>query len=265
MMKLRVYISIFFLSTMALLQAKEEVMQPIFGDSYNIVWNSQSANSSESMPCGGGDVGMNVWVEEGDLLVYFSRSGTFDENNTMLKLGRLRIQMDKPLDKEDFMQVLRLPQGDVLIQSGRGDDYVEILLWADVFKPVIHIEVDAVKAHKLKASYESWRHEDRTLRKNESFGNSYKWAPPKGLQIKADYRHHGGHFTGTLQHFFFGKSIQTAGAQQYGVKAQLFGNMSLTNSLLSRTAYAADFYDHLAGFCFVTADFIYNGGDDGFK
>ncbi|MBO5769344.1 MAG: hypothetical protein J6R19_05485, partial [Bacteroidales bacterium] len=95
-------------------------MQPIFGDSYNIVWNSQSANSSESMPCGGGDVGMNVWVEEGDLLVYFSRSGTFDENNTMLKLGRLRIQMDKPLDKEDFMQVLRLPQGDVLIQSGRG-------------------------------------------------------------------------------------------------------------------------------------------------
>ncbi|MBO5663558.1 MAG: hypothetical protein J6R95_02105, partial [Bacteroidales bacterium] len=186
MMKLRVYISIFFLSTMALLQAKEEVMQPIFGDSYNIVWNSQSANSSESMPCGGGDVGMNVWVEEGDLLVYFSRSGTFDENNTMLKLGRLRIQMDKPLDKEDFMQVLRLPQGDVLIQSGRGDDYVEILLWADVFKPVIHIEVDAVKAHKLKASYESWRHEDRTLRKNESFGNSYTWAPPKALQIKAD-------------------------------------------------------------------------------
>ncbi|MBO5718837.1 MAG: hypothetical protein J6R71_04350, partial [Bacteroidales bacterium] len=186
MMKLRVYISIFFLSTMALLQANEEVLQPIFGDSYNIVWSSQSANSSESMPCGGGDVGMNVWVEEGDLLVYFSRSGTFDENNTMLKLGRLRIQMDKPLDKEDFMQVLRLPQGDVLIQSGRGDDYVEILLWADVFKPVIHIEVDAVKAHKLKASYESWRHEDRTLRKNESFGNSYKWAPPKGLQIKAD-------------------------------------------------------------------------------
>ena len=45
MMKLRVLISVFFLSTMALLQAKEEVMQPIFGDSYNIVWNSQTAIS----------------------------------------------------------------------------------------------------------------------------------------------------------------------------------------------------------------------------
>ena len=32
---------------------------------YNIVWNSQSQNSSESMPCGGGDIGLNVWVENG--------------------------------------------------------------------------------------------------------------------------------------------------------------------------------------------------------
>ena len=29
---------------------------------YNIIWNTQSKNSSESMPCGGGDVGMNIWV-----------------------------------------------------------------------------------------------------------------------------------------------------------------------------------------------------------
>ena len=54
---------------------------------YNIVWNSQSQNSSESMPCGGGDIGLNVWVENGELLFYMSRSGTFDENNSMLKLG----------------------------------------------------------------------------------------------------------------------------------------------------------------------------------
>lgn len=39
------------------------------------------------MPCGGGDIGMNVWVEEGDVLFYLSRSGTFDENNCLLKQG----------------------------------------------------------------------------------------------------------------------------------------------------------------------------------
>ena len=138
------------------------------------------------MPCGGGDIGMNVWVEKGDLLVYFSRSGTFDENNTMLKLGRLRLQLDQPIDSVDFMQVLRLPEGRVQVQAGLGDNYVEVLIWADVFKPVIHIDTYSSKARKLQVFYESWRHEDRTLRKNESFGNSYKWAPPKGLQMKAD-------------------------------------------------------------------------------
>lgn len=177
---------LFLLLTAFVLQANEEYSQPVFGDSYNIVWNTQSQNSSESMPCGGGDIGMNVWVEQGDLLVYFSRSGTFDENNTMLKLGRLRLQMDQPIDSVDFMQVLRLPEGRVQVQAGLGDNYVEVLIWADVFKPVIHIDTYSSKARKLQVSYESWRHEDRTLRKNESFGNSYKWAPPKGLQMKAD-------------------------------------------------------------------------------
>lgn len=54
---------------------------------YNVVWNSPSASALESMPCGGGDVGMNVWVEDGNLLIYLSRSGTFDELNTFPKLG----------------------------------------------------------------------------------------------------------------------------------------------------------------------------------
>ena len=59
----------------------------------NVVWNTPSRNSSESMPCGGGDIGMNVWVEEGDVLFYLSRSGTFDENNCLLKQGRFRIRL----------------------------------------------------------------------------------------------------------------------------------------------------------------------------
>ena len=41
-------------------------------------WNTPSQNASESMPCGGGDIGMNVWVEQGDVLFYLSRSGCFD-------------------------------------------------------------------------------------------------------------------------------------------------------------------------------------------
>ncbi|RYD72996.1 MAG: hypothetical protein EOP55_17855, partial [Sphingobacteriales bacterium] len=48
----------------------------------NVIWTSQSHNSSESMPVGGGDIGLNLWVEKGEVYLYLSRSGTFDENNT---------------------------------------------------------------------------------------------------------------------------------------------------------------------------------------
>ena len=52
---------------------------PLHGMAGNVVpddyvWTTPSRNSSESMPCGGHDVGMNVWVENGDVLFYVSRS-----------------------------------------------------------------------------------------------------------------------------------------------------------------------------------------------
>ena len=32
-------------------------------EQYNVIWTSQSKNSGESMPVSGGDIGLNVWVE----------------------------------------------------------------------------------------------------------------------------------------------------------------------------------------------------------
>lgn len=76
---------------------------------YSVRWTSQSKNSSESMPCGGGDIGLNVWVENNDILFYFSRSGTFDENNAFLKLGRIRLRLSpNPFTTQDFEQTLTL-------------------------------------------------------------------------------------------------------------------------------------------------------------
>ena len=86
----------------------------------NVVWDTPSRNSSESMPCGGGDIGMNIWVEEGDILFYLSRSGTFDENNCQLKLGRFRLRLSpNPFeDAKDFRQELKLIDGYVEISAG---------------------------------------------------------------------------------------------------------------------------------------------------
>lgn len=105
---------------------------------YNVVWNSQSKNSSESMPCGGGDIGLNVWVENGDVLFYLSRSGTFDENNAFLKLGRVRLQLSSnPFNTSDFKQELHLEEGFVSISAGK----TKLKIWVDVFRPVVHLDL----------------------------------------------------------------------------------------------------------------------------
>lgn len=150
----------------------------------NYTWTTPSINSSESMPCGGGDIGMNVWVENGDLLFYVARSGAFDENNTLLKQGRFRVRLNPNpfLNTNDFKQTLKLNDGFVKI-SANG---TTVQLWADVFKPVIHLEINSKKRISSEISYENWRYKDRLIRKNEGQQNSYKWAIPKGLKMTSD-------------------------------------------------------------------------------
>ncbi|MCY1722017.1 DUF5703 domain-containing protein [Prolixibacteraceae bacterium Z1-6] len=156
-------------------------------DNYNLVWNSQSLNSSESMPCGGGDIGLNVWAENGEILFYIARSGTFDENNGMPKLGRVRLKLTpNPFDNGTFKQELDLQSGSVKITGKKENQLTKIEIWVDVFSPVIHVDVESNQQIEVEAIYENWRFQDRVLEKNESFGNSYKWAPPKGLLIKKD-------------------------------------------------------------------------------
>lgn len=146
-------------------------------------WTSPSKNSSESMPCGGGDVGMNVWVENGDVLFYLSRSGCFDENNTLLKLGRFRISLSPGLDMQSFRQILHLNEGYVEVTDGK----TSVQLWADVNKPVVHVTASSRQQKVVVgATYESWRTRDITMTKRECFQSSYKFAAPKGLQTRHD-------------------------------------------------------------------------------
>ena len=150
----------------------------------NVVWNTPSHNSSESMPCGGGDIGMNIWVEEGDILFYVSRSGTFDENNCQLKQGRFRLRLSPNPFKEtkDFRQELKLKDGYVEVEAGG----TQIQFWVDVFHPVIHVEIANAQPLKTEVSYENWRYQERPIRKGEGQQCSYKWAPPKGTVTRAD-------------------------------------------------------------------------------
>lgn len=144
---------------------------------YNIVWATQSNNASESMPCGGGDIGMNVWVENGDLLIYVARSGSFNEDNALMKAGRLRIKLFPNLfSGKVFRQELLLKEGYVTIEGESNGIKANIKIWADVFKPIAHIDISSNKKITVEAAYESWRYQDRVIKARENFGNSWKWA-----------------------------------------------------------------------------------------
>lgn len=135
-------------------------------EQYNVAWDSPSQSSAESMPCGGGDVGLNVWCEDGDILFYLARSGTFDENNTMLKLGRVRLRLEPPFAPgTPFRQELCLRDGSVCLQGEGG----AVHLWVEVHRPVVHADIVTEMPTTLTASYESWRTEDRSLGTDERF------------------------------------------------------------------------------------------------
>ena len=161
--------------------------QPKALQNCNVVWNRPSENSGESMPCGGGDVGLNVWVENGDLLFYLSRSGTFDENNAFLKLGRVRLHLDpNPFAGKNFRQKLNLKDGSVYVRSDNDGFSAKVHVWVDVFNPVIRLAVNTNKQVEATAWYESWRYKDRLLSGKANNANSYKWKAPAGLKTLKD-------------------------------------------------------------------------------
>ena len=145
------------------------------------VWNSMSSDSSASMPVGGGDIGLNVWAEDGDVFFYISRSGAYDEHSTLLKQGRVRMHL--PGDSvAPFSQRLKLDEGycELMVNGSK------VIVWADVFRPVVHVEVESPKAISPVISYENWRYADRPFKKGEGRQNSWKWASPKNLVTTRD-------------------------------------------------------------------------------
>lgn len=147
----------------------------------DFVWDSMSENSSASMPVGGGDIGLNVWAEDGDVLFYISRSGAYDEHSTLLKQGRVRLHL--PGDASaPFSQRLKLEDGYCEMKINGS----KVIFWADVFHPVVHVEVESPKAISPEVSYENWRYADRPFKKGEGRQNSWKWSSPKNLITSRD-------------------------------------------------------------------------------
>ncbi|WP_026904709.1 DUF5703 domain-containing protein [Pedobacter glucosidilyticus] len=177
-MKKQTLYSLIFLLALQLTAVAQDI------SSYHPVWFTQSKNSGESMPCGGGDIGLNVWTEGNDILFYLSKSGTFDEHNMLLKLGRVRIKLSpNPFADGTFKQELHLKEGFITIDGAKG---TTVKISVDVFHPNIRVEVRSKEAIHTQLIYESWRYQDRALKGKGNNANSWKWAPQEPVIVYAD-------------------------------------------------------------------------------
>ncbi len=96
-------------------------------DRYDVVWDSPGKGSSDSLPVGNGDIGLNVWVEENrDLMIYLGKTDSWDENGRLLKLGLIRVAFTpNPFSgASSFCQTLHLRDGTIGIQAGKVNNRV---------------------------------------------------------------------------------------------------------------------------------------------
>ena len=129
---------------------------------HNVVWDSPSADMHGSMPIGNGDLAANFWVEpSGDLVFYLSKSDSWDGDQELLKLGRVRIRLDKPFvrDGRPFRQELDLARGCIVVESGTGDDKTTVDFWIDANRPVVNVQIKGAEAFTAQVTLEHWPQE----------------------------------------------------------------------------------------------------------
>jgi hypothetical protein len=149
-------------------RADDPVAQPV--DRCNVAFDSPSKDFHGAMPLGNGAVGISAWVEEnGDLLFYIGKTDAYDDNNRLLKLGRVRVKLtpNPVAPGGPYREELRLGSGEFVVQAGKGDAAVILRLWVDANHPVIHLEAQGKRAFELRASLESWRTRQRLLDQEE--------------------------------------------------------------------------------------------------
>ncbi len=163
------------LSFLFLISCSKDVKEAYWIDEYNILWKSQSNNSSESMPVGGHSIGCNVWVENGEVFFYAQRSGSFTENNEYHKLGRFRLKLTPNpfLNSDSFEQELKLKEGHVEIRGTINGEEVSVLLWVEAMQPIIHLDIESSKKIEAQISYENWRYETKHLNTETNYGPAF--------------------------------------------------------------------------------------------
>ncbi|MCX6898523.1 MAG: DUF5703 domain-containing protein [Verrucomicrobia bacterium] len=149
---------------------------------YNVVWKTPSQNAAGSMPIGNGEVGLNVWVEEGgDLRFYIARTDAWSEASRLMKLGGVRVSLTpNPFAKgAPFRQELTLRDGRIEIAAGDA----RLTVFVDANAPVIHVGGESKRPLGVKAALECWRTEKKVLTGGELGSSWTMQAGPPEIEV----------------------------------------------------------------------------------
>ena len=136
----------------------------------NVSWDTPGGEMA-SMPVGNGDVAGNVWVDaNGDVVFYIAKSDAWNEQDRLLKVGRVRVTFDPALDTARFKQTLDLKRGEVVIIAGQGGDAATVRVWTDANHPVMRVACESAAPRTCTAKVELWRN------KNEPYRDRKEWS-----------------------------------------------------------------------------------------
>ena len=123
---IRQVIEILIFTVISLLFLNKSMAQngDLLPPSYQVVWSSQSFDSFDNMPLSGRKgAGANVWIEDGTLWIYLAHNGAYSKDETLLKLGAVKIRPVgiNLVNIKDFKQILDLQKGQITISFTAQD------------------------------------------------------------------------------------------------------------------------------------------------
>ena len=173
----------------------------------DVIWDAPGNASTDSMPLGNGDIGLNVWTEaNGDVVFYIGKTDAWSENPVkttgLAKVGKVRVSTTPALfsGTNSFSQTLHLYDGEMVIKGENG----ELRLWVDANAPVIHISTLSKLNSELKVSLDPYRTVVAPGITNAGTNNLSQFMQPTLEELKPDYHAEGlkdrlawCHFNGT--------------------------------------------------------------------
>ncbi|MBN1540713.1 hypothetical protein JW992_01110, partial [candidate division KSB1 bacterium] len=144
---------------------------------YDVIWTSPSNYESGSMPLGNGEIGINFWADSsGVLWLYVARTDAWDGYHTLLKIAKIRIEIDPNPFSSDalFEQRLDLHRGEIALFSRSQHQNVRFHISVDANEPVIDIDYESDTPLNLTVSPVIWREGRRMLEESEKH-RVYGW------------------------------------------------------------------------------------------